>query len=355
MKVIIFTKYTRMGASSRLRTFQYIPYYQSHGITCKASPLFNEAYLTRLYAKQRPGKINVLMCYLKRVVSLFTIVGYDVVVVEKELFPYLPATAEKLLKLLGVRFIVDYDDAIFHNYDLHPNRYLKALLKNKIANVMRSAHIVTAGNGYLQNYAQASGARQVVVVPTVVNTAVYAPRNKSAKGPIVIGWVGSPTTVKYLDRLLPVLVKLAEKQTIQLHIIGGKRGIGFKGEKVIEWSEAGEVGLIQRCDIGIMPLEESPWERGKCGYKLIQYMGCGLPVVASPVGVNNQLVQHGINGYKAGDNNSWEMCLGNLIRQPQLRLLMGTAGRQLVEEQYSFCKAAIDWLGILNKTATAHA
>jgi len=159
MKVIIFTKYTRMGASSRLRSYQYIPFYQGEGVVCKASPLFSDVYLQKLYAKQNPGGLLVLLCYFKRLVMLVSIIGFDVVVVEKELFPYLPAIAEKLLKVLGVRFIVDYDDAIFHNYDLHPNRHLKKLLKNKIAAVMRSAHVVTAGNSYLQNYAVAAGAK----------------------------------------------------------------------------------------------------------------------------------------------------------------------------------------------------
>ncbi len=355
MKVIIFTKYTRLGASSRLRSYQYIPFYQAKGIVCKASPLFSDVYLQKLYAKQSPGKLLVLLCYLKRAASLFSIIGYDVVVVEKELFPYLPATAEKLLNLLGVRFIVDYDDAIFHNYDLHPNKYLKALLKNKIAAVMRSAHLVTAGNGYLQNYAHTAGAKRVAVMPTVINPSVYGVAPKNHGGPVVVGWIGSPTTVKYLDGLLPVLETLAKKFPIRLHIVGGKRGIGLSGEVVIEWSEAAEVGLVQQFDIGIMPLEDSPWERGKCGYKLIQYMGCALPVVASPVGVNNQLVQQGVNGYKAVNNAEWAKYLEDLISQPQLRLTMGDAGRRLVEERYNVVKTAEEWLGLLNKTIVANA
>lgn len=355
MKLIIFTKYSRLGASSRLRSFQYVPFYEAAGISCTVAPLFNDVYLQRFYAKKSTGKVNLLLCYLKRFLLLFTVGRYDVVVIEKELFPYMPALAEKLLRLLHVRYIADYDDAIFHNYDLHPSKLIALFLKNKIAGVMRNAATVVAGNEYLASYAKKAGSAYTCIIPTVINTDVYKVNTQPVKEYVVIGWIGSPTTVKYLEMLLPVLNILNDKYAIQLWIVGGKRGIGFKNEVVKEWSEAGEVNLIQQFDIGIMPLQDSPWERGKCGYKLIQYMGCGLPVVGSPVGVNNNIIQHGCNGFKANTQEDWINCLEALITNPALRPKMGQDGRLLIEEQFNTAGAAAKWLQVINETINRHA
>lgn len=355
MKLIIFTKYSRLGASSRLRSFQYVPFYETAGISCTVAPLFNDGYLQRFYAKKSTGKVNLLLCYFKRFLLLFTVGRYDAVVIEKELFPYMPAIAEKLLRLLRVRYIADYDDAIFHNYDIHPNRLITFFLKNKIAGVMRNAATVVAGNEYLSGYAKKAGANITCIIPTVINTDVYKVNRQPVKEYVVIGWIGSPTTVKYLELLLPVLNVLNDKHAVQLWIVGGKRGIGSKNEVVKDWSETGEVGLIQQFDIGIMPLQDSPWERGKCGYKLIQYMGCGLPVVGSPVGVNNSIIQHGRNGFKANTREDWINSLEALITNPALRAKMGQDGRMIVEEQFNTAGAAAKWLQIINETINRHA
>lgn len=337
-----------MGASSRVRSYQFLPYYQGAGFTCKVSPLFNDNYLQKLYTQGSVGKLNIALCYIKRLAVLFTIPFYNIVIIEKELFPYLPSTTEKMLMFLGVKYIVDYDDAIFHNYNLHPNSLIRKALQNKISHVMRNAFAVVAGNDYIASYARQSKAKEVVIIPTVINTNTYTVKQWRAGKKIVIGWIGSPTTLKYLHSLLPVFKKLIARYNIEIHIVGGQKGIGLDGyEMVHQWSEAEEINLIKNFDIGIMPLENSPWEAGKCGYKLIQYMGCGIPVVGTPVGVNDYIIKHGINGYKATTIEEWFVYLDILITNDSDRIKMGKEGRRLAETEFDISGAFTKWVTLL--------
>ncbi|MCP2043682.1 glycosyltransferase family 4 protein [Pontibacter sp. HSC-36F09] len=345
MRVLFFPKYTRLGASSRLRTYQYLPYFREQGIDVECSPLFDDLYLQQLYQKKAISKVRIIQAYISRLFKLFASAKYDLVVIEKELFPYFPAFAEQALALLKVKYIVDYDDAIFHNYDLHPNKWIRTLLKRKIAKVMNGASLVVAGNKYLKDYAQKAGTRKTTIIPTVINTDHYTAKNAKNQGEVIIGWIGSPTTLKYVKNIVPVLKDLRSKYPLRLHIIGGKAGVGFDNyEEVFEWSEEAEVELIKHFDIGVMPLNDDAWEKGKCGYKLIQYMGCGLPVVGSPIGVNDEIIQDGINGYKATDLISWKQGLEKLLADKNLRETMGKEGRALVEENYSYKVAKDKWL-----------
>ncbi|HYG25777.1 MAG TPA: glycosyltransferase family 4 protein, partial [Caulobacteraceae bacterium] len=151
-------------------------------------------------------------------------------------------------------------------------------------------------------------------------------------GRVTVGWIGSPATAHYLAPLEPVLSELAEETGLRAVAIGATVGSLFE---VVPWSEDGEVEALADLDIGVMPLADSPWERGKCGYKLIQYMAMGLPVVASPVGVNTTIVRHGENGFLAANDDEWRTHLRALASDPQLRETMGRAGRRMVEETYS--------------------
>ncbi len=346
MKVLYLTKYSRLGASSRMRSYQYFPLLEAQGISVQVKPLFGDAYLHQLYNGKKPKGI-IIKSYLKRLATLFTVFSYDKVVIEKELFPYFPAVFEFLLSKLGVKYVVDYDDAIFHNYDLALNPAMK-ILKNKIRQVMRYAHTVTAGNSYLADYAIASGARKVQIIPTVIDSSRYQLKDGAVSDHVVIGWVGSPTTLKYLKAIAPVLKDICQQQQVKVQIIGGKAGIGLaEHEEVIEWTEASEANLIRNFDIGVMPLEDSPWEKGKCGYKLIQYMGCGLPVVASPVGVNVDIVKPGYNGVLATTAHEWLNALTAYIADAGLRKQQGKNGRQLVDEKYNLKVAAATLVDVL--------
>ncbi|WNP28407.1 glycosyltransferase family 4 protein [Moraxella sp. DOX410] len=146
-----------------------------------------------------------------------------------------------------------------------------------------------------------------------------------------MSWIGSPSTVKYLETIKEPLQQLAKKIEYKLRVIGAEFNLPDVQVEGLPWSEATEVENIANADIGIMPLLDSPWERGKCGYKLIQYMACSLPVIASPIGVNNEIVEDGINGYLANNALQWLEQLESLLLDANLRQQMGLKGREKVE------------------------
>ncbi len=335
MKILVLTRYSRMGASSRLRSLQYINVWKNSGVEFYISPLLDDYYLKRIYAGERAPKVNILAAYFKRLGLLLKVRDFDLVWIEKELFPNFPSWAEYCLARGGVPYVVDYDDAIFHNYDisLHP---LKRLLKNKIKSVMRHAAMVTVGNSYLGRHAIEAGAKVVEMVPTVIDLARYpAPVARASGTPLVVGWIGSPSTVKFLIPLLPVIAHLAQTVSVEFLIIGASVDLAtYPFARNVQWREETEVEEIEKFDIGVMPMPDTAWERGKCAYKLIQYMACGKAVVGSPVGMNVDVVQDGINGLLASTPAEWLAALTHLLSDEALRNSMGRRGRQLVEEKY---------------------
>lgn len=349
MKVLFFTKYTRLGASSRLRTFQFIPHFEANNIQGEVSPLFNDQYLNNLYKKKGSSKWHVVTAYLKRFLRLFTMPKYDIIVIEKELFPFFPAFVEVLLSWMSVKYVVDYDDAIFHNYDTHDNKFIKKFLGNKISTVMKHSSLVVAGNNYLRDYAVKAGAKNIVVIPTVIDTDQYELKEQKNNNKVIIGWIGSPTSFHNLNIITPVLREICEAHEVKLHLVGSYGSIGLSEHEVIlPWSEESEVELIKQLDIGIMPLKDDLWQKGKCGYKLIQYMGCALPVVGSPVGANDNIIQDGVNGFKPESAEEWKKALEILITNERLRHSMGEEGRKIVEESYSLTSAVAKWVDSLS-------
>jgi glycosyltransferase involved in cell wall biosynthesis len=334
MKVLYFTKYSRLGASSRLRSFQYFPLFTKNGIDIDVSPLFDDHYLNMLYSGKK-SIFWIIRCYLKRLFIFPTCFFYDKIVIEKELFPFFPAVFEQILSVFKIKYIVDYDDAIFHNYDLNTNIIIRSLLKAKIDVVMKGAETVIVGNNYLGEKALNAGATRVVRIPTVIDLKRYKFK-ENFKLPIKIGWIGSPSTIKYLETIKDVLENLLDKYKVNLIIIGGYSE-KFSSSRVsfMPWTEQSEVELISNLDIGIMPLVNSPWELGKCSYKLIQYMAAGIPVVASNVGMNHEVVNNGKNGFLVNSKEEWFEALEKYILDENLRINHGLAGFQMVEEKYN--------------------
>lgn len=346
-KVAIFTRYSRLGASSRLRFFQFLPELQTK-FDIEVFPLFGDRYLERLYSGKRYSKLYVIRRYLNRFFQLWKVSEYSFLCIEKELFPFFPAWAESYLSYKKISYIVDYDDAIFHNYDLS-NNFLKKILSNKIDNIIGNAAIVIAGNSYLADRAEKAGAENVEVLPTVVDFNRYAVRKKTDAKGLVVGWIGSPSTVKYLNSLTPVFTKLVKKYDFTLRVIGSDVEMPGVNIICIPWQEETEVGEIQKFDVGIMPLKDSPWERGKCGYKLIQYMACGIPVIASPVGVNTEIINNSGSGFLASDEEEWLLSFDKLLSDVNLRVALGYKGRLAVENIYSVQVIAPRLTALFNK------
>lgn len=339
-----------MAGSSRMRSFQYFPYLEREGWAVTVKPFFDDAYLQDFYGGKK-NVLAVLKSYIRRILVLLTVFGYDKVVIEKEIFPYLPAFAEKLLQVFGVKYIVDYDDAIFHNYDQSANPYFKLFLKKKIDKVMRFSGVVVAGNLYLAERAKNAGAKKIEIIPTVIDLERYDVKEKDNSEPFVVGWIGTKTTFE--KHLLPCKSWIKEIQhqypDIQFRIIGITEDMDL-GQNVqyIAWKENTEVKEIQKMDVGIMPLQDSLWEKGKCAYKLIQYAACGIPGIASDVGMNKEVTIEGSTGFLAYSDQDWINKILELKNNRQKRLQMGRNARRLVEEQYCLQVTSEKWTKIIN-------
>jgi glycosyltransferase involved in cell wall biosynthesis len=339
MKVLLLTRYGRVGASSRLRTFQYVPWLEAAGMSCTVQALFSDEMLRAKYQTGGYRLAAVLSAYGARLKVLFERHEFDLVWIEKEALPWLPAWVERLL-LRGASYVLDYDDAIFHNYDNHRSAFVRHVLGRRIDRLMKSARLVIGGNEYLASRARDAGAAWVETMPTVVDLERYTVPDPSSRADPRIVWVGSPSTVRYLEDLRRPLTDLASRCAYTLRVIGGHVDLPGVSVECVPWTEATEVEAIAECDIGLMPLTDSPWEKGKCGYKLIQYMACGLPVVASPIGVNSTLVKEGENGYLAASPDEWVSALWRMINDVVNRRTMGAAGRRRVESEHCLQRTA---------------
>ena len=340
MKILCLPKYGDLAASTRQRFLQYQPYLKAAELFLETRPLLDNGYLKRMYAGEMANPLRVFKGYLDRSAAMGRPGDAQLIWLHYEALPYLPWSLEKRVFASGLPVVFDIDDAIFHRYDDHPSRLVRTVLDGKIDRLMKRSHIVFAGNAYLADRARRADARAVQVVPTVLNTDHYdvAKASRAGRtGNAVVGWIGAPSTwTEYMVPMMPMLRDLSSRSDTRLMTVGaGKAADAHPQVENVPWSEATEVARIQEMDIGIMPLTDTPWARGKCGYKLIQYMACGIPVVASPVGVNADIVEHGVNGFLATTEGEWRDALTTLLRDPDLRRTMGAAGRRKVEQHYS--------------------
>lgn len=340
MKILMLTRYGRLGASSRVRFLQYLPYLAEAEMQVTVQPLLSDDMLRLRYAQGRYPLVALMRAYWQRCRALMRCTDFDLVWIEKEALSWWPLWLESLLLRHAV-YALDYDDAVFLSYEMHRRAWIRHWFGGRLGKLMARAALVVAGNDYLANYAHRNGAPRVAVVPTVLDLTRYpSPAGGVGPKPVRTGpprivWIGSPATVHYLHLLAAPLRMLAQRASFVLRIIGGG-AIQMPGVpmEVVSWSEESEVDAIAACDVGVMPLLDSPWERGKCGYKLIQYMACGLPVVASNVGVNPQIVQNDVNGFIASSDDEWIVALQRLLGDHALRVRLGLAGRQRVERDY---------------------
>ena len=347
MRLLILSRYDRLGSSSRLRIFQYLPHLQESGFELTIAPLFGDDYVRALYGG-RISKISVLIAYITRLGFMLRARRFDAVWVEKEMLPWMPAFVEFGLFPSKVPLIADYDDAVFHRYDLHRSSLVRRVLGKKIDAVMHRADLVLVGNEYLRERALLAGSKRVEILPTVVDVSRYQTADEMREQIVTIGWIGSPSTAKFLRIIAPALQEVASLRNVRIVTVGANadqvQGMPIEAHK---WTEESEVEEIRQFDIGIMPLPDEPFERGKCGYKLIQCMACGKAVVASPVGVNGVVVRDGIDGILASTNSEWIAALNKLIDEAGLRRQMGVSGRLRVEQDYSLKQAAPRLVGLL--------
>ena len=335
MRICVLAKYPGLGASSRVRMYQYVPALRAAGFDITSHALLYETYLQDLYSGSPRRKLGLIRSYADRIRILLQRGNYDLLWIEKEALPWLPWLVEKRL-LHGRPYVVDYDDAVFHNYDLHPSPYVRMMLGEKIDGVMRDSALVIAGNEYLATRARRAGAKRVEVLPSGVAAAHYPVTSYPEGEPFVVGWIGSPGSEVVLDEIMPVLEILEQTPGVILRFVGASgRNLSHLNVDIRPWIAAREAEELSSFNVGIMPLQDQPFQRGKCAFKLVQYMAAGRPVIASPVGANTEVVTDGWNGYLPRSMGEWIQAIHTLRAEPDAARTMGERGRRRFLEHYS--------------------
>lgn len=332
IKVLGLALYGPLAASTRYRLGQYVPGLARRGIDFQICHLLGDDYLRHRFSGGAPPIAAMLQAGLARFADLWHQTKYDAAMLHCELFPLVPGWLERAL--IRLPYIYDFDDAFYLKYRSGRLGIAKPLLGNKFDTVMAGAAAVTAGNQVLGQYARQYNAK-THYLPTVVDTRRYVPEGTKGNDMFTVGWIGSPSTAPYLAELVGPLSVIGKEGPVRLVVIGGKAP-AIPGVTVVEidWQEQTEVELINSFNVGVMPLPDDDWARGKCAFKLIQYMACAVPVVASRVGANAEVVNDEC-GLLAVTPNEWVEGLRMLRDQPGKRNAMGQAGRERVVQHYS--------------------
>jgi glycosyltransferase involved in cell wall biosynthesis len=338
--------------SQRFRIEQWAPYLPEMGIQLALQPFADEE-LTFLL--QRPGHtlrktLLTLRAFRRRTMQTLRLPVGQPVFLHRAACLAGPPFLERWLSQRGQRIVYDFDDAIYLLHSSAENKRLAWLKQpTKTATICRLSHHVVVGNSHLAAWAGAhlaawagAHAKAVSVIPTTIDTDSYRPVSATrGTPPVVVGWTGSSTSQTYLEAFAPLLKVLTADDDIELRVISPRApvlpGIPCQWRR---WSPESEVAEIGQLDIGIMPLPDEQWVLGKCALKVLQYMAMGVPTVASAIGANRDVIEHGANGLLAATDNDWVESIGALLRSPELRARLGQEGRRTVEERFSMRRGA---------------
>lgn len=324
--------------SQRFRIEQWEPLLRERGVDLDFRPFESPELHAVLYKQGRTAeKLRLVAEALRRRArDVRAARDYDAVYLLREAALLGPPLFERWLARTGVPFVFDFDDAVFERYVSPSNGYLSYLkFPGKTRAICRMAAHVMAGNPYLADYARKVN-EHVTVIPTTIDTEKYTVEPRAENEVPVVGWSGSYSTAQHLATLKNALRRLAERERFRLRVIGAP---DFKIDGVdveaMPWRSETEVEDMRPFDVGIMPLPDDQWSRGKCGLKALQYMALGVPTVCSPVGVNSEIIGDGENGLLASTDDEWIEKLSGLLRSKPERARLGRAGRETVEARYS--------------------
>lgn len=355
MRVLALVTLPTLGAGNRLRIEQYAPLLRREGIDIEVSPFFDDAAYRVLYRRGHTASkvAGVTRGLARRARDLVRAHRYDLLIVYREALPLGPPVFEGLMARLGVRYVLDFDDALFLR-PIHPVNQRWAWLRHpsRVGETARRAVAVITNNEYVASWARRWNA-DVTVIPTPVDTERHRPRapRREGDGPVVLGWIGSSTTAPYLHLLDEPLARLAERREFVVRVIGGEYGHREVPVQHRPYRLESEPADVATFDIGLLPEPDDEWTKGKGAFKALVYMATGLPVVASRVGVNPEVVVHGETGFCVASATEWVDALDRLIQDGELRGSFGRRGRERVERLYSLRVHAPRLAAVLRRSA----
>jgi glycosyltransferase involved in cell wall biosynthesis len=340
---ILFIAQHRLNRSpsQRFRFEQYLSLFEAHGYECELSFLIDQEDDKVFYSKGNIDKKAriVAKSFKRRQSDAARADSFDIIFVQREAFMTGTTIFERKFAKSKAKLVFDFDDSIWLSNVSEANKALN-FLKNagKTAKIISVSDHIIAGNDYLADYAKTYN-QNVSIIPTTIDTESYKPISKKLNNNVVtIGWSGSITTIQHFNHAVPVLKRLKEKYAdrIAISVVGDgnyeHEELGIKGKA---WNASSEIEDLCAMDIGIMPLPDDEWAKGKCGLKGLQYMALEIPTLMSPVGVNTEIIQSGKNGFLPQNENEWFDQISALVENEQLRQDVGKAGRETVEEVYS--------------------
>lgn len=351
-KIVFIAPYPKDGApSQRFRFEQYLTILKEQGHEVHVASFFSEKGWKKLYREggTLSKAMTIIGSMLRRFFFLFTLGKYDHIFIHREAAMIGPPVFEWIIaKVLRRSFIYDFDDAIWlPNYSESNAKFHRLKMYRKVNKIMKWASKITAGNAYLADYAKQFNSK-VEVIPTTIDLQnLHKLGGNPDQAVPVIGWTGTHTTAQYLQDLLPVLDELIKENSFIFRVISNQAP-DFERPYLdfVKWNKETEIEDLATFNIGVMPLIEDEWSKGKCGFKGLQYMALGIPAVMSPVGVNCTIVQNGKNGYLCSDKDSWYTTLRQLLSDSTLRKTIGSSGKQTVIDDYSVESNATKYLNL---------
>ena len=344
LKVLALAPYPEHAASTRFRIAQFIPHLREQGIECELRPFIGNELFARLYNKSSFSRnaIGIGLSAAARARDLMTAKKWDVIFIQREAALVGPPLFERAIsKIFGKPLVLDLDDPLWIHYTSPIYGRLGSRLRclNKTSELIRRASHVVCGNDFIAQHVSETGVA-TTVLPTIVDTNKFSPKaNGQSSAPLIVGWIGTHTTLGYLEQIMPALEKLAHKHSFILKVIGGGRALGRAGGVNLaerDWSLEREVEDFRSFDIGLYPLNDDDWSRCKSGFKAVQYASCGVPFVASPVGVVKEIANESGAAFLASGQSEWFDALDRLFADKALRLEMGRAGRAFALQRYLF-------------------
>jgi hypothetical protein len=315
MKLHLLSRYSPLGASSRLRFYQFLPFLRAAGIDAECSSFFDDTYLRNLYAGKSRNIFSLAKYYRTRRKYLTSVRNKDTFLIEYELFPHLPFFVENIF-LRNRPYILNFDDAVHLHYQKLP------VLKNKYPQLLANAAGIIAANDLLaEEFGKFN--RNILKLPTIPHAGIIPGNNKPEK--LTLVWTGTPVTVKFLTERAQAFQMAAKAVNFELIVVGANITIPGVSCRCIPWSEENEAAALKQAHAGIMPLPDTPFARGKSAYKLICYLRAGIPGIASAVGENCKVISDGINGFLAGDDQQWCHAIAQLARPEVMEQLAAGA------------------------------